>query len=230
MQRFEIVRLAGRPLLLAVIPLVAIVAMPVAAAQNQRSGAQQPAAQQTGAQQPAAAEIPPVLLSTQHLKLTNIKVGDKLPAAELVNARTPEGDRQPLALGNGRAATVVTMFRGRGRMTRTMLRDLRHDVAETYADLGTEGAEAKPAVTTTAIAIEMPADEALAVADETGYAGPVVLDSEGQYFAQIGTERLPRVFVLDAEGTVVWMDIEYSQATRRELRQTLRALTARLRQ
>jgi hypothetical protein len=177
---------------------------------------------------PAAPAIPPVVLSTQHSKLTEVKVGDQLPEANLASAREPNAQAQPLSLSQGRAATVVTLFRGRGRMARTMLRDLRYDVAETYAGLDT-GPNAKRAVTTTAIAVGMPAEEALAVAEETGYSGPVLLDPEGEYFAQVGAERLPRIYVLDAEGKIVWMDIEYSPATRRELRQTLEALTARLR-
>jgi hypothetical protein len=75
----------------------------------------------------------------------------------------------------------------------------------------------------------MPAEDALAVAEESEYTGPVELDPEGEYFAQLGAGRLPRIYVLDATGKIVWMDIEYSQATRRELRQTLQALTAKLR-
>ncbi len=197
--------------------LVSLLAMMAA---GDLAWAQQPAT-------PASEEIPKVFLSTGHRKLTKIKVGDNFPEAEFTSAREPDADAKPLSLSHGRAATVVAVFRGRGRMTRTMLRDLRHDVAETYAELDT-GPEAKRAVTTTAIAVEMPADEAVAVANEVEYTGPVVLDPEGKYFAQLGTERLPRVYVLDAAGKVVWMDIEYSPATRRELRQTLQVLTAKL--
>jgi hypothetical protein len=183
------------------------------------------------AQQPRAATpsaIPPVVLSTQHRKLTKVKVGDKLPEASLRSARNPDAEAQPLSLGQGRAATVVALFRGRGRMTRTMLRDLRYDVAETYDKLD-GGPEAKRAVTVTAIAVSMTAEEATGVAKETGYPGNLALDPEGEYFAQVGAERLPHIYVLDAEGKIVWMDIEYSPSTRRELRQTLEALTARLR-
>lgn len=171
--------------------------------------------------------IPQVFLSTGHRKLTKVKVGDVLPEAQLTNARDADAGASPLAVGNGRAATVVAVFSGRGRMTRTMLRDLRHDVAETYAKLDT-GPEAKRAVSTTAIAVNMSAADATALGDEVGYTGAMVLDPEGEYFAQLGTGRLPRVYVLDAAGKIVWMDIEYSPATRRELRQTLQALTAKL--
>ena len=35
---------------------------------------------------------------------------------------------------------------------------------------------------------------------------------------------LPRIYVLDAQRRIAWFDIEYSEATRRELQQTLAAL------
>ena len=52
-----------------------------------------------------------------------------------------------------------------------------------------------------------------------------LLDADGKAFAQVGSERLPRVFVVDPAGKILWFDIEYSQTTRRELHQALHAAT-----
>ena len=50
-------------------------------------------------------------------------------------------------------------------------------------------------------------------------------DADGAALAQVGELALPRIYVLDSQGKVAWFDIEYSEATRRELRQTLAELT-----
>jgi hypothetical protein len=51
-----------------------------------------------------------------------------------------------------------------------------------------------------------------------------LLDPEGKAFAQVGSEKLPRVFVLDGAGKIVWFDLEYSHSTRRELKQAVQKL------
>jgi hypothetical protein len=33
----------------------------------------------------------------------------------------------------------------------------------------------------------------------------------------VATEHLPRTYLLDAEGRILWFDLEYSRATAREL-------------
>jgi hypothetical protein len=37
---------------------------------------------------------------------------------------------------------------------------------------------------------------------------------------------MPRVYVIDGNHRIAWFDIEFSEATRRELRQTLATLAA----
>ena len=51
----------------------------------------------------------------------------------------------------------------------------------------------------------------------------MLVDAKGKAFAQVGSRHLPRTFVLDPSGKIVWFDIEYSLATRRELQQALAA-------
>ena len=54
---------------------------------------------------------------------------------------------------------------------------------------------------------------------------PQLLDTNGKALAQVGSVALPRLYVLDPAGKIVWFDIEYSESTRRELAQTLTVLT-----
>ena len=50
------------------------------------------------------------------------------------------------------------------------------------------------------------------------------LDADGNAFAQVGSQKLPRTYLLDPTGKILWFDIEYSLGTRRELNQALRAV------
>jgi hypothetical protein len=51
-----------------------------------------------------------------------------------------------------------------------------------------------------------------------------LLDADGKVFAEVGSEKLPRVYLVGSQGDILWFDIEYSHATRRELNQSLRAV------
>ena len=63
-----------------------------------------------------------------------------------------------------------------------------------------------------------------AALEKAGANFPNLLDADGKAFAQVGSERLPRTYLLDPQGKILWFDIEYSLATRRELHQALRAV------
>ena len=53
-----------------------------------------------------------------------------------------------------------------------------------------------------------------------------LIDADATYFKSVATEKLPRTYLLDQEGKILWFDIEYSQSTYRELLKTLDVLTA----
>jgi peroxiredoxin len=158
--------------------------------------------------------IPPVLMSKQHEALNKVKVGDKLPAISLNRL----GDR-PTRLGElfGRTATVVAFWRADRRASRTLLADLGPDVAEPFRQRG---------VAVVGVAVETPEAEARQTLEQTSAQMPTLLDADGQAFAQVGKDRLPRVYLVDRDGKILWFDIDYSLATRRELNQALRAVTA----
>lgn len=49
-----------------------------------------------------------------------------------------------------------------------------------------------------------------------------LVDSDSALFKQFATSHLPRTYVLDKDGKILWFDLEYSQSTRRELANALR--------
>jgi peroxiredoxin len=161
------------------------------------------------------AEIPSVALSKRHEALCRVKVGDSMP--EIALPRAGEGgDRVSLPELAGEKATVVVFWTSDRRMAREQLADIGPDVIEQFGERG---------VAVVGIAVnesEQSAEEALQQA-RARFAN--LLDREGEAFAAVGSERLPRTYLVDSRGKILWFDIEYSLSTRRELRRALRAVT-----
>lgn len=159
----------------------------------------------------AIVDVPEVLLTAQHEALCHVKVGNQMPAIELPKVG---GGQAKLADLYGDAATVVVFWKGDRRMALDELADLGPDVVEPYGSRG---------VSVVGIAVEESMSDARAVLSKAGADFTNLLDADGQAFAKVGSEKLPWTLVLDPAGTIVWFDMEYSHATRRELQQTLQA-------
>ncbi len=167
--------------------------------------------------------VPEVLLSAQHEAMVKAGVGAAFPELSLPTAAEPTGNAQPIADQLGTKATVVAVVDSPSPMAKMMLRDLEFDIAEAY----TAEADGSAVVATLAIATSTPPRDAIEQATTANYDGPLLLDEDGAAFAQLGTQRLPRVYVLNADGQIEWLDIEYSLSTRREMRQAVRALAGK---
>lgn len=203
-------RRSGRLRGFASLSLCALLAACLPAAQGQ-----EPAADATPTQPPE------VFLSAQHAALCKVQVGENLPEFALPSAAQPTDDPVPLANQLGSKATVVAFWKGERAMGKSMLRDLALDIAAKYPAKAPEGA---PEVAILAVAVETEPGEALALTGKLGYENTVLLDKSGDAYAQLATDRLPRIYVLNAAGEIVWMDIEYSLSTRRELHRSVAAL------
>jgi peroxiredoxin len=159
-----------------------------------------------------SANVPPVLLASDHAKLCKVNVGDAFPALELPKVGGGNAKVADLA---GKKATVVLFW----APDRWMAEGALVDLAIEAAAFGGKGAGFVGIV-------EGPADEKADALIKSAGAGLTQLtDADGAALGQVGETALPRIYVLDAAGKVAWFDIEYSEATRRELRQTLAELT-----
>jgi hypothetical protein len=154
--------------------------------------------------------VPPVLLSAGHAALCKVMVGDAFPAIELPTL--DGGSAQQLSSLAGRRATVVVFWSGDRWMSESALRDLA-------------AIELNEGVAVVGIATKIAQDAAGNLLAKTGAKFPQLFDADGQALAAVGQDALPRVYVLDGEGRIAWFDLEYSEATRRELAQTLAALS-----
>jgi peroxiredoxin len=155
------------------------------------------------------ANVPPVLLSSGHAKLCKVSVGDEFPAMQL----PPLTGGGSAEIAYGAKATVVLFWTTDRWMSVSALRDL--------VAISPEG------VSIVGVAVGTKPDAAGNVIAETGAKFTQLLDANGAAFSQLGESALPRVYVLDAQHHIAWFDIEYSEATHRELQQTLAALAGR---
>ena len=163
---------------------------------------------------PAPPAPPRVLLSAGHAKLCRVNVGDPFPAVRLPLLGGPTTQ---LATLRGKQATVILFWHPDRWMARTALIDMQRDIASQFA---------AEQVAVVGIAVELPAGAVQSSLNQAKAAFPQLIDTDGAAFAAVGTVALPRLYVLDPTGKIIWFDIEYSEGTRRELWQTLKVLAS----
>ncbi len=115
----------------------------------------------------------------------------------------------------GKSATVVVFWAGDRRMAREQLADMGPEIVQPFGKAGVS-------VVGIAVGAEAPAVQDAVTAAKADF--PQLVDTDAKAFAQVGSEKLPRTYVLDPQGKILWFDIEYSLGTRRELQQVLRAV------
>ncbi len=156
------------------------------------------------------AKVPKVQFSKREEGLCKVKVGDTLPMIKL--PQIGGSGTAKLADLFGKRATVVVFWKSDRRMAGEQLADVGPDVIEPFDKQG---------VAVVGVAVNESAANAAEALNKAGATFTNLLDADGMVFAQVGSERLPRTYVLDPSGKILWFDIEYSLTTRRELHQAL---------
>lgn len=175
-------------------------------------------AQPRAGQPPANATptMPKVLLTNRDQKLCKVKVGDVLPAFELPKLGGNVNEKVKLANVLGKRGTVVVFWKSDRRASRAELADLGPEVVEPFGKGGVE---------VVGVAVRETPESAAQTLAKSKTTFTNLIDADGNVFSQVGSECLPRTYVLDASGKIVWFDIAYSLATRRDLNTALRVLT-----
>ncbi len=155
--------------------------------------------------------MPEVKLTASHAALCVVNTNEAMPSITLPDL---EGKEQNLSTLYGENLTVVCFWKGDRALARTELADLGPDVVERYGEKG---------VNVIGIAVEETGQTAEQHVFDAGATFPNLVDADGNAMSLVGTEKLPRTYLLDANGEVLWFDIEYSRTTRRELRKAIRA-------
>lgn len=158
--------------------------------------------------------MPKVLMSEAHEQMCRVRVGDALPALELPDL---QAHKQSLTQLLGKKLTVVFFWNGRQGTALEELSDLGPQIEQRFGQQG---------VAVVGINTGDSPQLASEVAKQAHVTFVNLSDQDGQGFAQVGSGRIPRTYLVDASGTIVWFDIEYSRTTRRELSQAIRYLLA----
>jgi len=166
-------------------------------------------AKKAAAEPPPAPKLPEVKLPDALAQTCLVKVGDRLPDAELADLNGKQVSIHSLL---GKGLSVVLFWQSDSVYATQALEYLQIDVAKPFADRG---------VKVIGVAVKDTADAARKAVEEAGAKYPNLLDPEGKYFAKVATDRIPRVYLLDAAGKVLWFDIEYSTSTRRDLERAI---------
>ena len=178
-----------------------------------KSGGKQEAGQviqATYSEELPASEMPKVQMSVGHAAMCKVKVGDAFPDAALADLA---GKQKKLSELRGQKLTVVLLWSDKLVFGREALADMLSTVLTPYQKLG---------VNVVAIDVNDPAATVAKAASAEKDMFPVLLDPKGDYFAKVGTGKLPRIYLLDPQGKILWFDIEYGRTVRRDLQQAIR--------
>lgn len=145
---------------------------------------------------------PIVILSQRHKETCHRLVGDSLTDLQL---HTAQGSTVTLKNLLSENLSVVVWADNRSAMSREQTARLNEEVAQRYAEFGVR-----------TFVVHHGEPNAHSQVD----LGPhiiVLFDTEGVAFQQIASKYRPRTYLLDADGRIVWFDIEYSRHMRFQL-------------
>jgi peroxiredoxin len=175
-------------------------------------------------QPPPPSTIPKVALSGELRAACLVKVGDAMPEAELSDTA---GKMHALDSLYGEKLTVVCLWTiGTPHRSRSVniaaqpLHDLMKEVVEPFGQKGVRVIGVNVGDTPAAVDKEL---------SQAGVKFPTLLDPKGEYLAKLAKDkRMPRTFLLDAGGRILWFDIEYRRQSREELALAIRVVLGEL--
>jgi len=148
---------------------------------------------------------PKVVLSASHEATCLVKVGDEMPELAL---KSLAGETVSLKELRGNHLTVVVFWTTRLALASEQFERLGFEVALPFKELG---------VRVVAVNVGDPVEQIelheVAEDDVT-----CVLDPDGSATAKVATDKLPRTYLIDSDGRILWFDIGYSRTTRRQLK------------
>lgn len=152
---------------------------------------------------------PRVVLSVKHANTCIVKVNDMFPAMELPDLRRK---RFSIQQNLGQQLTVVVFWNTQRLFSREQFRRMQKEVAEPWSLKGVN-----------VIAINVGDDVATvdAFSKKVGAKFPVLLDTNAAAWKKVSKGSVPRMFLVDRQGKILWFDIEYSQGALRNLRNAI---------
>jgi peroxiredoxin len=166
---------------------------------------------------PPPITIPKVGLSVALRATCLVNVGDIMPDSEL---RTADGGKVSLETQYGEKYTVLFLWSEGGSNYARMasdaaLLDLQGDLADPYAGKG---------IKVIGIDVGDPPAKVRTELEKAGVKLPCFFDTDKAFFGKLAKSLLPRVYLLDESGKIIWFDTEYTQSTRRNLLQAVKVV------
>ena len=158
--------------------------------------------------------MPKVNLTEHHAAMCLVGVGDAFPDLQLSDL---VGQKHTLSQLFGDKLTLVVFWNGSEPTALEELADLARYHQRRFADRG---------LAIVAINTGDPAQLAGELAEQAGAAITILSDADGSALKQVATAKVPRSYLLDPTGRIVWFDLEYSPTTRRDMVQAIRYLLA----
>ena len=152
---------------------------------------------------PTIIHEPQVWLSDEHQKLCLVGVGDAMPKMQLAKGSETVALEDAL----GESYTVVVFWSVTNPFAVEQFTHLATDVVHPFS-----GAKLKAI----AVHVGQPQKVYDDLCKNRGKDITCLLDADKSNFAKIATRKLPRTYLLDAQGKIIWFDIEYSRTTRHE--------------
>ncbi len=152
--------------------------------------------------------LPTVSMSQEHRQSCLVFVGDEMPDGLPVDS---DGKEHSVRQSLGKQHTVVVLWDAANPYALDQFQELAHDLAPFT----------RQGVAAIAIHVGPAPENYQQLCQEFGQDTLCLLDPQQNYFAKLAQKKLPRTYVLDAKGGIVWLDIEYSRTTRYELHNVL---------
>lgn len=158
----------------------------------------------------AELSMPAVRFTDHHAAMNKVGLGDQFPNLELPNL---QGEQKSLTELLGSKLTLVVFWNATQPTGLEELADLARYYQPRFGDKG---------VAIVAVNTGDQPQTASKLVETTGAAYPVLSDAEGAALESVATGKLPRTYLLDPAGKIVWFDMEYSPTTRRDLAAAIR--------
>ena len=149
-------------------------------------------------------------MSDGHRRTCVVGLGDTLPQLTAANLA---GEPQNVSELFGEKLTIIVFWNHRRVFAHDQFARLKEDVVAVYDNTG---------VAVIAINVGDQPDVVAATYQQSGGKFPCLVDPQSEAFAQLAREKLPRTFVVDPAGKILWFDIECSLSTARELDNAVR--------
>jgi peroxiredoxin len=176
----------------------------------------QPVAANAGASLPleeaidSGQSMPSPHFTEQHVNTCKVLVGDQFPKLELADV---SGQSQNFGELLGEKLTVVVFWNSQLPTSLEELADLEKRYLGEFGERGMK---------VVGVNVHDKPELAKELAEQSGAKFPELSDAAGQAFASVASAKLPRTYLLDASGKILWFDIEYSRTTRQQLLSAIR--------